>query len=54
MDQDKLVVLSDFAHHPTAIAGALESLRARWPDRRLIACKIEDHFEPKGKNLIYS
>ena len=47
VDQDKLVVLSDFAHHPTAIAGALESLRARWPDRRLIAC-----FEPRSNTAV--
>jgi len=36
-------VIEDFGHHPTAIAGALEALRAAHPDRRLIAC-----FEPRS------
>ena len=44
-DSEQLVVLSDFAHHPTAIAGALESLRARWSGREIIAC-----FEPGRSN----
>ncbi len=46
-DDRNLTILSDFAHHPTAIAGALESLRARWPDRRLIAC-----FEPRSNTAV--
>ncbi|NCZ63730.1 MAG: hypothetical protein EBY62_08030 [Cellvibrionales bacterium] len=46
-DSEKLVVLSDFAHHPTAIAGALESLRARWPGREIIAC-----FEPRSNTAV--
>ena len=29
--KESIVVLSDFGHHPTAIEGTLESLRARWP-----------------------
>ena len=47
LDDENLVVFSDFAHHPTAIAGALESLRARWPDRELIAC-----FEPRSNTAV--
>ncbi|MGE4550547.1 MAG: Mur ligase family protein [Opitutales bacterium] len=43
VEKEGLVVLSDFAHHPTAIAGALVSLRARWPEHRIIAC-----FEPRS------
>jgi len=46
-DSEELVVLSDFAHHPTAIAGALESLRARWPGREIIAC-----FEPRSNTAV--
>ena len=41
------MVLSDFAHHPTAISGALESLRARWPERKIIAC-----FEPRSNTAV--
>ncbi|MEC7802031.1 MAG: Mur ligase family protein [Verrucomicrobiota bacterium] len=46
-DSEELVVLSDFAHHPTAIAGALESLRARWSGRKIIAC-----FEPRSNTAV--
>ena len=46
-DSEELVVLSDFAHHPTAIAGALESLRARWSGREIIAC-----FEPRSNTAV--
>ncbi len=35
-------VVDDFAHHPTAVAASIESLRARLPGRRLIAV-----FEPR-------
>ena len=47
LDQENLLVLSDFAHHPTAISGALESLRSRWPDRKIIAC-----FEPRSNTAV--
>jgi UDP-N-acetylmuramate: L-alanyl-gamma-D-glutamyl-meso-diaminopimelate ligase len=36
------MVVDDFAHHPTAVAGSIASLRARFPDRRLLAV-----FEPR-------
>ncbi|TFG95784.1 MAG: UDP-N-acetylmuramate dehydrogenase [Myxococcales bacterium] len=37
-----VTVVDDFAHHPTAVAGSIASLRARFPKRRLIAL-----FEPR-------
>ena len=46
-DSPALTILSDFAHHPTAIAGALESLHARWPDRKIVAC-----FEPRSNTAV--
>ena len=46
-DSPSLTILSDFAHHPTAIAGALESLRARSPDRKILAC-----FEPRSNTAV--
>jgi len=39
----KWTVLEDFAHHPTAIAGALEGLRAAYPDHKLCVS-----FEPRS------
>ena len=40
---ERWTVLEDFAHHPTAIAGALEGLRAAYPERELIVS-----FEPRS------
>ncbi len=37
-----VVVVDDFAHHPTAVRGSIAALRARFPDRRLLAV-----FEPR-------
>ncbi|MGC6455071.1 MAG: UDP-N-acetylmuramate--L-alanine ligase [Coraliomargaritaceae bacterium] len=44
---NKWIVLEDFAHHPTAIAGALEALRAAHPDRPIYAC-----FEPRSNTAV--
>lgn len=38
-----ILILDDFAHHPTAIAETLAALRLRWPRRRLWAI-----FEPRS------
>ncbi|WOO39291.1 UDP-N-acetylmuramate--L-alanine ligase [Rubellicoccus peritrichatus] len=43
LENEALTVIEDFGHHPTAIAGTLQSLRARYPDHRLTAC-----FEPRS------
>ncbi|MEW6660510.1 MAG: UDP-N-acetylmuramate:L-alanyl-gamma-D-glutamyl-meso-diaminopimelate ligase [Thermodesulfobacteriota bacterium] len=37
-----VLVLEDFAHHPTAVAATLEAVRQGYPDRRLVAV-----FEPR-------
>jgi UDP-N-acetylmuramate: L-alanyl-gamma-D-glutamyl-meso-diaminopimelate ligase len=37
-----VTVIDDFAHHPTAVAGSVAALHARYPGRRLIAV-----FEPR-------
>lgn len=42
-ERANLTVVEDFGHHPTAIACTLESLRARYPGRALVAC-----FEPRS------
>lgn len=36
-------IIDDFAHHPTAIAGTLTALKAKYPDHELVAC-----FEPRS------
>ena len=37
-----VVVVDDFAHHPTAVRGSIESIHSRFPDRRIVAV-----FEPR-------
>jgi UDP-N-acetylmuramate: L-alanyl-gamma-D-glutamyl-meso-diaminopimelate ligase len=39
----EVVVIDDFAHHPTAVAGTLAAVRARYSNRRVIAV-----FEPRS------
>jgi UDP-N-acetylmuramate: L-alanyl-gamma-D-glutamyl-meso-diaminopimelate ligase len=41
-----ITIIDDFAHHPTAIAGTLKALRARFRDRRLWAV-----LEPRSNTL---
>ena len=40
-----VLVLDDFAHHPTAVQATLEAVRAGHPDRRLVAV-----FEPRSNS----
>lgn len=37
-----VVVVDDFAHHPTAVNATIRSVAERWPDRRIVAI-----FEPR-------
>src|SRR5208282_4498089 len=41
-----VTIIDDFAHHPTAIAGTLTALRARYPGARLWAI-----LEPRSNTL---
>jgi UDP-N-acetylmuramate: L-alanyl-gamma-D-glutamyl-meso-diaminopimelate ligase len=41
-----ITIIDDFAHHPTAIAGTLQALRARYRGRRLWAV-----LEPRSNTL---
>lgn len=42
-DVNNIIVMSDFAHHPTAVAVTLQGVRDCYPDRRIIAV-----FEPRS------
>ncbi len=41
-EESGVLVVDDFAHHPTAVRGSIGALRARHPERRLVAI-----FEPR-------
>lgn len=40
---EKLIIIDDFAHHPTAVRQTLKGLRERYSDRKMIVC-----FEPRS------
>ena len=40
-----ILVVDDFAHHPTAVRATIEATRERWPHRRLLAV-----FEPRSNS----
>ena len=41
-----ILVVDDFAHHPTAVKATIEAARARWPERRLWAI-----LEPRSNSM---
>jgi len=43
IENNNLICIEDFGHHPTAIHCTLESLRNRYPSHELVAC-----FEPRS------
>jgi UDP-N-acetylmuramate: L-alanyl-gamma-D-glutamyl-meso-diaminopimelate ligase len=43
---DDILVVDDFAHHPTAIRATIEAARLRWPRRRLWAI-----LEPRSNSM---
>lgn len=42
-ERDGVLVVDDFAHHPTALAATVRAARQRWPDRRLVVA-----YEPRS------
>jgi UDP-N-acetylmuramate: L-alanyl-gamma-D-glutamyl-meso-diaminopimelate ligase len=40
-----VIVVDDFAHHPTAVKATVQSACERWPDRRVVAV-----FEPRSNS----
>jgi UDP-N-acetylmuramate: L-alanyl-gamma-D-glutamyl-meso-diaminopimelate ligase len=47
LETEALVVIDDFAHHPTAVASAIEAVREQYPGRRLVAV-----FEPRSNTAV--
>lgn len=46
-EDERLVVIDDFAHHPTAIRSAFQAVRESFPDRRVIAA-----IEPRSNTMV--
>jgi len=37
MDRDNVLMIDDYAHHPTEVRATLQAARLGWPDRRIVA-----------------
>ncbi|MEX0944900.1 MAG: UDP-N-acetylmuramate--L-alanine ligase [Balneolaceae bacterium] len=37
LDSDKLIIIDDYAHHPTEVQATIQAARNGWPDRRIVA-----------------
>ncbi|MEM1057464.1 MAG: Mur ligase family protein [Bacteroidota bacterium] len=44
-DAGGVLVVDDFAHHPTAVSATIRGVRERWPGRRIVAV-----FEPRSNS----
>ncbi len=44
-EADGVLVVDDFAHHPTAVSETIRAIAERWPDRRIVAV-----FEPRSNS----
>jgi len=44
-EEHGVVVVDDFAHHPTAVRATIQAARERWPDRRIVSV-----FEPRSNS----
>jgi len=50
ISDDKIVVISDYAHHPTSVAGTLKAAKAFYSGRRVVAI-FQPHQHNRTKNL---
>lgn len=48
-----VIVIDDFAHHPTAIKATLEALRCKYPDRRMIVA-YEPRSNTSGRKIFHN
>ena len=47
---DRLVVVDDYAHHPTEVAASIEALRAAYPTRRLLVV-FQPHLFSRTRDM---
>jgi UDP-N-acetylmuramate--alanine ligase len=50
VDGKEALVIDDYGHHPTEIAATLETIRAGWPDRRLVVV-FQPHRYTRTRDL---
>ncbi len=49
-EADGVLVVDDFAHHPTAVAATLDGVRERWPARLSAGGRLVAVFEPRSNS----
>ena len=49
-EEDDLIVIDDYAHHPTEVKATLGAARRGWPDRRIVAV-FQPHLYSRTKEL---
>jgi len=49
-DQDGILVVSDYGHHPTAVAATLEAAKAFYPGRRIVLA-FQPHQRKRTRDL---
>jgi UDP-N-acetylmuramate--alanine ligase len=50
LDTKELMVVDDYAHHPTEVKATLQAARKGWPDRRLVAV-FQPHLYSRTQQL---
>jgi len=49
-DEQNVMVIDDYAHHPTEVAATLNAARKGWPDRRIVAV-FQPHLYSRTQDL---
>lgn len=50
LSTEKLIVIDDYAHHPTEVQATIKAARQGWPDRRIIAV-FQPHLYSRTKDM---
>lgn len=50
LDTDSLIVIDDYAHHPTEVQAAIKAARLGWPDRRIVAV-FQPHLYSRTRDM---
>lgn len=49
-DQDDIMVIDDYAHHPTEVKASIEAARRGWPEKRIVAV-FQPHLYSRTQQL---
>lgn len=49
-ESEELIIIDDYAHHPTEVLATIRAARAGWPDRRIVAV-FQPHLYSRTKEM---